>query len=154
MAIMDQTAIRKRFGEYLHARSLKLTGQRDRIFERAFETHEHFTPEALFDWLREAEGTTVSRATVYRTLTLLEEGGFIVSMNNGLGDVVYEHILGHEHHDHIICLKCGRIDEFQNTEIEALQIEVARTWGYSLVRHTLRLEGVCGTCRLSGAETG
>ncbi len=150
---MDQAIIRKRFDEYLRTRSLKLTSQRERIFERAFETHEHFTAETLYGWMREGPGAQVSRATVYRTLNLLEEGGFVMSMSNGRGEIVYEHVLGHEHHDHIICIECGRIDEFQNVEIEALQIDVARKLGYELSHHTLRLDGVCAACRSKAARS-
>lgn len=144
---MEHAAIRQRFDEFLRSRSLKLTSQRDRIFERAFGTHEHFTAETLFLWMQEDPGSRVSRATIYRTLNLLEEGGFVHSMNNGRGDIVYEHVLGHDHHDHIVCLSCGRIDEFQNVEIEALQVEVAREMGYELRHHILRLEGTCSDCR-------
>ncbi|MCB9915447.1 MAG: transcriptional repressor [Planctomycetes bacterium] len=151
---MEQDAIRKRFEEFLRGRSLKLTSQRERIFERAFDTLEHFTAETLYTWMREVPGARVSRATVYRTLNLLEEGGFVTSMNNGLGDIVYEHVLGHEHHDHLVCLECGRIDEFQNTEIEALQLEVARRMGYELESHILRLEGRCAACQAKQAGTG
>lgn len=151
---MEQAAIRQRFDDFLRTRSLKLTSQRERIFERAFGTHEHFTAETLYTWMQADAGSRVSRATVYRTLNLLEEGGFVMSMNNGRGEIVFEHILGHEHHDHLICTECGRIDEFQNTEIEALQIEVAREKGYELVRHTLRLEGLCSQCRRAAAKSG
>ena len=144
---MEHAAIRQRFDDFLRSRSLKLTSQRDRIFERAFETHDHFTAETLYGWMQEDPGAKVSRATVYRTLNLLEEGGFVHSMNNGRGDIVYEHVLGHEHHDHIVCLECGKIDEFQNVEIEALQIQVAREMGYELQHHILRLEGTCSDCQ-------
>ena len=149
---MEHAKIRKRFDDYLRTCKLKLTAQRERIFERAFETHEHFTAETLYLWMPEEEGAKVSRATVYRTLNLLEEGGFVVSMNNGLGEIVYEHILGHDHHDHLVCVECGRIDEFQNIEIEALQVEVAREMGYELTNHTLRLEGRCAKCRAAAAS--
>ncbi len=144
---MDQAAIFKRFVEYLRTRSLKMTDQRKRIFDRAFATHEHFTPETLYNWMREEEGPRVSRATVYRTLNLLQEGGFIGSMDNGRGEVIYEHLIGHPHHDHLICVRCGRIEEFRSSEIEVLQHAVAEQRGFELLRHTLRLEGLCRDCQ-------
>lgn len=144
---MNQDSIRQRFDSFLRSRALKLTRQRERIFERAFETHEHFTADRLYQWMRGEEGSNVSRATVYRTLSLLEEGGFIGSMDSGRGELIYEHLLGHDHHDHLICLGCGRIDEFQSMEIEKLQEEVAREKGFQLVRHSLRLEGHCKDCQ-------
>jgi len=144
---VDQDTIFERFVEYLRTRSLKMTGQRKRIFDRAFSTHEHFTPETLYGWLREEEGSRVSRATVYRTLNLLEEGGFIGSMHNDRGEVIYEHLIGHPHHDHLICVRCGTIVEFSSEEIEALQHRIAAARDFEPLRHTLRLEGLCRKCR-------
>ena len=124
-----------------------MTAQRERIFERAFETHDHFSAETLYDWLREEGGPSVSRATVYRTLNLLEDGGFIGSFDTGRGETVYEHLLGHAHHDHLICVECGKIEEFHEERIEALQVEVAQKKGFELTSHSLRLMGICGACR-------
>ncbi|MFT7668236.1 MAG: Fur family ferric uptake transcriptional regulator [Planctomycetota bacterium] len=147
---MNQAAIRKRFDEFLRTRSLKLTKQREQIFERAFATHEHFTADVLHRWMIEDKSVgvdnNVSRATVYRTLSLLEEGGFIGSLDSGRGELMYEHLLGHEHHDHLICRECGKIEEFRNAEIEALQEAVAKKFGFTLIHHTLRLEGHCKQC--------
>ena len=77
---MKHSAIRKRFEQHLRSKSLKFTSQRDRIFELAFNTHQHFTADTLHEWLKGQEGAPVSRATVYRTLHLLVEGGFIASV--------------------------------------------------------------------------
>jgi Fur family ferric uptake transcriptional regulator len=155
--IVDHEAIRQRFDEFLRTRSLKLTQQREMIFERAFATHDHFTAETLHRWMNEDElGKTskhVSRATVYRTLGLLVEGGFIGSIDSGRGELLYEHLLGHEHHDHLVCLECGKIEEFHNEQIERLQDEVARMYDFTLQSHSLRLEGRCSECsvKLAGA---
>jgi Fur family ferric uptake transcriptional regulator len=138
--------IRNRFEEFLRERGLKLTAQRRRVFERAFATHEHFSAERLYEWMRADEGLTVSRATVYRTLSLLAEGGFVESLDPGGGELVYEHVLGHAHHDHLICVVCGRIEEFHEERIEALQEEVASKRGFELTQHSLRLMGFCPTC--------
>lgn len=143
---MKLTAIKKRYEEFLRDRSLKLTTQRARIFDRAFETHDHFSAETLYGWLREEDGVSVSRATVYRTLTLLVEGGFLESLDVGSGETVYEHVLGHRHHDHIVCVECGRIEEFLDERIEELQEEAARKKGFQLLHHDLRLFGLCANC--------
>lgn len=144
---MNHAAIQKRFEHYLTAKGLKLTAQRSRIFERAFATHEHFSAETLYDWLRQEKGPPVSRATVYRTLNLLQEGGFIDSFEAAAGQLVYEHILGHRHHDHLICVECGRIEEFHDERIERLQEEIAGQRGFDLVKHSHRLLGHCPPCR-------
>ena len=152
---MEHEAIRQRFDDYLRTRSLKLTQQRELIFERAFATHEHFTAETLHRWMTEGEegraNKNVSRATVYRTLSLLVEGGFIGSIDSGRGELLYEHLLGHEHHDHLVCTECGKIEEFRNEEIERLQDEVAKAHGFTLESHSLRLEGQCGACSMKPA---
>ena len=80
---MNQASILRAFKVFLKKRRLKMTPQRKRIFDRAFDTHEHFSAETLYEWLRDEDGPTVSRATVYRTLGLLVEGGFIESLDTG-----------------------------------------------------------------------
>lgn len=143
---MNQALIDKKFEAYLRSRSLKLTPQRRRIFERAFATHQHFSAERLYSWMGEEDGPRVSRATVYRTLALLEDGGFVESLDTGGGELVYEHILGHGHHDHLICVDCGRITEFREPQIETLQEQVALKKGFTLLSHSLRLMGRCAAC--------
>ena len=148
---MNQEQIRKAFEQFLRARSLKLTPQRARIFDRAFETHEHFSAEGFYNWMQEGDGPKVSRATVYRTLSLLLEGGFIDSLDTGRGEVVYEHTLGHRHHDHMVCLECGRIEEFHDDRIEELQQAACSKRGFQLVSHDHRLLGYCKACKKSAA---
>jgi Fur family ferric uptake transcriptional regulator len=138
--------IRKNFETYLKTKKLRLTPQRAEIFERAFATHEHFTAETFLGWLK-ADGSRASRATLYRTLALLVEGGFLEELDVGTGESWYEHVLGHKHHDHLICIACGRIEEFTEPRIEVLQEEVARTHGFTLKSHDLRLLGTCRRCQ-------
>ena len=130
---MKHSAIRKRFEQHLRSKSLKFTSQRDRIFELAFNTHQHFTADTLHEWLKGQEGAPVSRATVYRTLHLLVEGGFIASLDAGRGELVYEHVLGHAHHDHLVCLDCGKIEEFRESgskRVIRAAVPLARMFGY------------------------
>jgi Fur family transcriptional regulator, ferric uptake regulator len=136
----------KRFEGFLRGRSLKLTGQRRRVLDPAFGTHEHFSAEQLFAMLKAEGSEPVSRATVYRTIGLLLEGGFVEALDTGSGELKYEHILGHHHHDHMLCLGCGRIEEFHDERIEALQEENCRRRGFELVSHDLRLRGYCRSC--------
>jgi Fur family ferric uptake transcriptional regulator len=143
---MRQAEILRAFESFLSGRKLKLTSQRARIFDRAFSTHEHFTAEQLYAWLSEEEGPRVSRATVYRTLGMLLEGEFMKSLDVGRGELVYEHVLGHGHHDHMVCLGCGRIEEFHDERIEELQLEAARKKGFELVKHEHQLIGYCRGC--------
>jgi Fur family ferric uptake transcriptional regulator len=143
---VNHAAIQRAFESFLATRDLKLTHQRRRIFARVFATHEHFSAERLVGWLRAEEGSQVSRATVYRTLGLLVEGGFLETLDAGKGELLYEHVLGHRHHDHLVCLDCGRIEEFRDERIEDLQREAALRKGFQLLYHNLRLFGTCAAC--------
>lgn len=147
---MPQERLRKAFAAYLEGQGLKFTPQRQRIFDRAFRTHDHFSAETLFAWLSADPGPRVSRATVYRTLALLVEGGFMESLDVGKGELVYEHIAGHKHHDHMVCVSCGRIEEFSDSEIERLQLAAAQQKGFVMVDHDLRLFGYCRVCVKKG----
>ncbi len=143
---MKRESIIRAFEAFLRTRGLKLTSQRRRIFDRAFATHEHFSAEALAGWLASEQGPRVSRATVYRTLGLLLEGKFLSALDAGQGELVYEHVLGHLHHDHMLCLECGKIEEFHDERIEELQLAACRKKGFELVSHDLRLRGYCRAC--------
>ncbi len=143
---MKHSLVVQKFETFLRGQNLKLTPQRRRILDRVYATHDHFSAETLYAWLREEEGPQVSRATVYRTLDVLSRGGFVQALDTGDSGLVYEHVLGHEHHDHLVCIACGRIDEFSDPEIEKLQVKAARSKGFTLVSHVLRLSGFCESC--------
>ena len=153
-ATLDHSKIEQRFEEFLRQQSLKMTPQRRRIFDKAFAEHDHFSVERMYEWLKAEEGPAVSRATVYRTLEVLERGGFIEAVETGRGEVVYEHVLGHEHHDHMVCRVCGTIAEFQDSEIEALQRQNAARLGFIMTGHMLRLSGVCASCTQTLRDEG
>lgn len=150
---MNREQALRRFEEHLRRRGLRVTEQRRLILELAWSTHDHFTAEDLYGWARQRD-VRASRATVYRTLNLLVEGGFLAPLDGGQGQMLYEHILGHHHHDHMICLACGRILEFRSEEIERIQEEEARRRGFQVVDHTLTLEGYCARCRRQGKDRG
>lgn len=131
---------------YLRAQGLRSTDARRKILEAVFGGGGHFTADDLLDKLRRS-GERVSRASVYRTLALLVEGGFVETREFQRGQMMYEAMLGQHHHDHLICTRCGRIVEFENEEIEALQSRVAASHGFDLDHHSLRLFGRCSDCR-------
>jgi Fur family ferric uptake transcriptional regulator len=143
---VKRESIIRAFEAFLKTRGLKLTSQRRRIFDRVFATHEHFSAEALAEWLSKEDGPSTSRATVYRTLGLLLEGKFLSALDAGKGELVYEHVLGHLHHDHMLCMECGKIEEFHDDKIEELQLAACRKKGFELVTHDLRLRGYCRAC--------
>jgi Fur family ferric uptake transcriptional regulator len=133
------------FQDLLHKNGLRLTKQRTALLDAVFATHRHFSAEDLHRDLEKA-GHRISIATVYRALGLLVEAGFVQGLDVGRGRVLYEHTLGHAHHDHIICLDCGKITEFQSQEIEDLQDQAAKSHRFKIVAHSLKIFGYCHNC--------
>lgn len=131
--------------QHLRERGFRWTNQRALIVRSAFATHEHFTAEELLAQCRAAD-PKVSRATVYRTLAVLEEAGFVEGLDTGDGGRRFEHVLGHEHHDHMVCLGCGTIFEFRDDELERRQELAAKQLGFLIERHSLRIYGRCREC--------
>jgi Fur family ferric uptake transcriptional regulator len=133
------------FQAYLKRKDLKLTGQRTAIVRRVFTTHRHFTAEELQDLLR-SEKLRISKATVYRTLALLTECDLIVEHDFGQGQKYYEQIFGRVQHDHLICVSCGKIDEFTFDPISEVQERIARAKGFRPISHALHIFGLCERC--------
>ncbi len=131
---------------HLRQRGFRWTTQRALIVRMALGTHDHFTAENLLERCRKI-APKVSRATVYRTLAVLEEAGFVAGLDTGGGGRRFEHVLGHEHHDHMVCTVCGRIFEFRDGELERRQEIAARRIGFRIERHSLRIHGTCRACQ-------
>lgn len=125
---------------------LKLTKQREAICEVFFAQEGHRQAEEILSEARSVDAN-VSLATVYRTLKLLQDYGFANAHNFHDDKALFEPIFGAEHHDHLICTKCGIIVEFVDPEIEALQVSVAQEHGFSVTNHKMELYGLCAQCR-------
>lgn len=134
------------FKDFLSENQLKLTPQRRAVLEAVFATHRHFDAEELVQILKQM-GKRISRATVYRTLDLLVKSGLVHAMELGESRKVYEHIVGHRHHDHLICTECGRTIEFGDGFIELLQEKVCDRLNFQAQKHSLRIFGRCENCR-------
>ena len=134
----------KTFSEFLQKKQLKFTSQRRTILRRALRDG-HFSAEMLLDFSKK-EDPTISKATVYRTLALLKESKILEEQDFGDGKKLYERAQGRKHHDHFVCIKCGRIIEFENEPIERLQDSEARKHRFKIVYHSLKLFGFCRSC--------
>ncbi len=135
-----------KFGAFLKSRGLQFTPERRILLREVFEIHHHFTVEDLFDRLK-AVGERVSMPTIYRFIPLLLESGMAKEAVMCRGNVTYEHTYGHEHHDHLVCVKCGRVYEFRNDEIERLQQSVCDKFNFQPLEHRLGIRGICAECR-------
>ena len=131
---------------YLRRNGFRWTSQRSLIVRLALATHDHFTAEQMLVRCQKLD-PKVSRATVYRTLSVLEQAGFVEGLDTGDGSRRFEHVLGHEHHDHMVCESCGEIFEFRDDELERRQEVAARRIGFQIERHSLRIYGTCQKCQ-------
>lgn len=131
--------------EELKSTGLKATLPRLKILE-VFQNakQRHMTAEDVYRVLL-TEHSDIGLATVYRVLMQFEQAGLLSRSNFEAGKAVYELNEG-QHHDHLVCLDCGRVEEFFDAEIERRQQMVARNKGWLLQDHAMSLYGLCGEC--------
>src|SRR3990172_572088 len=108
------------FKHFVESKGLIFTPERRSVAEEVFSSHDHLDAEEVLKSLK-ASGSKASRATVYRTLDLLVESGLVEKIDLGEAKSAFEHTAGHPHHDHLVCLKCGSVQEFEEPLIEQLQ---------------------------------
>ena len=137
----------EKFKALLKANTLKFTKQRELILKFLYENDEHYTPEDIYTLLKkEYPDINIGIATVYRTLTLLEESDIASSISFGAAGKKYE--LGlKKHHDHLICTSCGEIIEFFDETIEAQQEQIAEKFNFKMTDHTMKIVGLCENCQ-------
>jgi len=125
---------------------LKVTAPRVKVLKMLEEhEHSHLTAEDLYRLLLDA-GEEMALATVYRVLSQFETAGLVARHHFESGQSIFELEHG-RHHDHILCVKCGRVDEFVDETIEQLQREIAARAGYEMTDHALYIHGICAECR-------
>ena len=135
----------KTFIEFLDSRDLKYTSQRQTILVEAFKSKSHFTADELLG-LAKKKDNSISKATLYRTLSLLTESKILEEHDFGGGRKSYERLLGHAHHDHLICVQCKKILEFENNEIEKIQEQEAQKRRFKILFHSHKIFGLCRNC--------
>ena len=134
-----------RFQGLLKEKNLKYTYERKQIFEELLQIRKHFDSDHLYEILK-GKGYRISRDTVYRTIPLLLECGFIQkSVGEGRGEY-YERMALKGHHDHMVCVECRKIIEFSSEKIEKLQTEICAEHKFQLLFHDHRLFGRCRDC--------
>ena len=142
--------IRTRIYGFLAEKGLRKTAQRDAIIEAAFSTRRHYTAEELVTMAKSVE-KSVSRATVYRTLPLLVEIGVLREMDFGKDQKYYDpNFNEHPQHNHLICVDCDRIVEFEDKNIETLENCITKRLGFSPASKIVRIEATCDQLKLSG----
>ena len=136
----------RRFEEYLYSRGMRNTEQRRVLVQYVFSQHDHFDADGLIEKLpRKGEPGHVSRPTVYRTLNEFVDAGLLRRFELA-GRAVYEHDYGYPQHDHFYCQSCGKLIEFQSSELIALRDRMARKHRFQVTGHRLIVSGICHDC--------
>lgn len=145
-----ESEVLERLDAFIRKKGLRRTGQRDTIVRAAFASDEHFTAEELFDRVRKTDASA-SRATVYRTLALLVEANLLREIELGDNHKTYDpNFVEKPSHNHLVCIDCGRVIEFEDSHIELINDCVTRRLGYRPVRQSLKIEAACEQLRLHG----
>lgn len=137
---------RKDFREILKGKGLRYTMEREAIVDEVLALKGHFNPEDLHTTLKK-KGRKVSRASIYRMIPLLLEIGVIEQVELTDRNAHYERTTGRGHHDHMLCMSCGRVIEFYSEEMERLQEKLCQDESFEGVSHTLEIMGYCRACR-------
>jgi Fur family ferric uptake transcriptional regulator len=145
---------RRRFQEYLRSRRLKVTSERWDVLDEVLASQDHFDARDIVRRVR-SRGRRVSRATVYRTLDLLVDARLVSKLEFGDGEAHFEILFGREQHEHLFCLRCGRIIEFTSETIERTLQAVAAQYGFEARSRSVQVTGICSRCwREAGPEPG
>jgi Fur family ferric uptake transcriptional regulator len=131
--------------DFLRSRRLKLTRARRRVVEKLLAVKGHVTADELHELLRKG-GTPVSRATVYRTLSVVSRSGLFDAHEFDGHRKVYEPMVGRAHHDHLYCISCAKVIEFTEEAIERLQDMVVARHRFVPVYHSHKIFGYCADC--------
>ncbi len=137
------------FLEFMNSRGLNTTAQRKVIAESFFEFPGHHSLDEFYRHVS-AKDPGIGQTTVYRTLKLLCDAGVASEIQFADNITRYEVAHPNSHHDHLVCIKCGRIEEILDPRIEKLQKDLAEKHGYTLTGHLHNLYGYCSQCRGNG----
>jgi len=139
------------FARYLREHSLPVTHQREAVAEVVFSSPAHLSVDEIEAQLR-GTGERIGKATIYRTLDLLVRSQLVAEHDFGEGFKRYEHRLSQQPvHEHLICLECGKVLEFQSAEVQHIETKISAEMGFKPARHKLEIYGLCNECQVAGA---
>jgi Fur family ferric uptake transcriptional regulator len=134
------------FRSFIRRKGLRNTPEREEIIAEIFATDDHFDVDELYLRLRN-KGSRVSKASIYRNIPLIMECGLIKEVWHEDGHMHYEPIYGQSHHCHLRCIKCGKVIEFVEEELQVIETRLARKHSFLVVDHRLDVVGYCSECR-------
>ena len=142
---MTTTKAKEILGAHIRDKGLRQTKQRDVILDAFLSAGRHITAGELHETISR-DHPEIGFATVQRNLNLFCESSIAEEIKIGRQKTRYEQKIGHEHHDHLICVKCGAFIEVRNSKIEKLQDRLAMENGFKPLRHKLEIYGICRNC--------
>ncbi len=134
------------FLNFLLKNGLKLTSAREIILEVILKQKHHFEVEKIYDIIRNKH-KSISRATIYRTINLLLQAGFIKKVLPCMETDCYETIYNQPHHLHFICIKCGKIIEMPSDEVERIYKSIADSIEFKIQEYNFTAKGICKECQ-------
>jgi len=136
-----------KFKDLIKSLGLNNSIQREYVLKVLFDSEEHLSADEILFKVREEHKVSIGITTVYKMLNFLEEIKVLSSISlEGSNVKVYE-LSFSTHHDHLVCLKCGKIVEFMHAKIEAFQDDIAKENGFTLESHSMILYGTCSKCK-------
>lgn len=148
----ERPAYIRLFGRYLREIGLPVTQQREVVADVVFGSEGHLSVDDIAAVLRN-RGERIGKATIYRTLDLLVRSRLVAEHDFGEGFKRYEHRLSsHPVHEHLICLQCGKVVEFESFELFNIESRIRHEHGFVPVRRRLEIYGLCRECHEAGVE--
>jgi len=142
---VTETPLETMFAQWLRSRGLAVTPERLAVAHKVAALPGHAGAEEITRGLI-MEGSRVSRASVYRTLGLLVEARLVARLDLGSAAHVFEPVADRQHHDHLICVQCGRVAALRSDRLEKVKSEVCRDAGFKPQQHVLTIYGLCRDC--------
>ena len=143
---MILTEVKTALNEYIDRKGMRNSSSRSAILAEFLKAEKHLTSDELYKIISN-KIPTIGIATVYRSLHLFCECGIARELKMEDGISRYEPILGHEHHDHLVCTKCGKFIEIIDSELEEIQSKIADRYRFNIQNHKMELYGLCSDCK-------
>jgi len=144
--VVNVSEVVENFREFIKSKGLKYTPEREEILREILECKEHFDVDELYIKLKK-KGSKVSKASIYRTIPLLIEAGYVQEVYKQNNRAYYEVVLNKMPHIHFICLNCKNVEEIEDERLVNLIKEYADQKGFTLLSYHLEVFGVCNNCR-------
>lgn len=136
----------QRFCEYLAANNKRYTQERRALLRAVMDLEGHFSQNDLLQKAHKYHDR-LNRTTVFRNIPEFEKCNIIRRVQAGDSSWWYEHVPGHKHHDHLLCMQCGRVIEIESPGIEKLQSQICKQYGFVDIKHQLCIQGICAQCQ-------